>query len=101
MLRRTPRHGILVGLAVLAIIAVPALFTAAAAVASFTGCFIACSVPDRSVGALWAGRTLVLLVLPIAAGLVAARVHSACGWLVAVLVVVVLLACYVLLQGVL
>lgn len=102
MPRRSPVLGIVVGLAVLAIVAVPALFTATAAVAGFTGCLIECSEPepDALVGALWAAVTLVLLSLPVGAGLVAGRVGSARGWLVVLGVALGLIVVYGALQAV-
>lgn len=99
---RSPLVGILVGLAVLALVAVPAFFSATAAVAGFAGCLFECSEPepDPAVGALWTGLTLVLLALPVAAGLATVRVGSVRGWLLLAAVGIVALVAYLVLQGV-
>ena len=80
---RRPRTGILVGLAVLALVAPPAGVAGFFALAAFSGCFLGCAEPDRAVGAFWAAIAVLLLALPVAAGLIAARVHSLRGWLLA------------------
>lgn len=98
--RRSIALGLIVGAAVLALIAVPAVFTAMAAVASFSGCFLACSAPEPVDGALWTGLTLVLLALPVVAGLMAARVRSMRGGLMFLGFAAVLLGGYLALQRV-
>lgn len=92
--------GAVVGLGVLALVAVPAFWTAVFAHAGFTGCFMGCSTPQPWIGALWAGVSLLLLILPVAAGFVTARVRSRWGWVLAVLIAVVLLIAWILGQRV-
>jgi hypothetical protein len=42
---------------------VPVFWSAAFAVAAFSGCFIACDEPEPLTGVLWAGAAVVLLAL--------------------------------------
>jgi hypothetical protein len=72
--------GTLVGLVVLLAVALPAFWTAFAAYASFSGCFLECSEPEPAVGAVWAAITLFLLALPITVGIAVARIPPARGW---------------------
>jgi threonine/homoserine/homoserine lactone efflux protein len=95
--------GVAVGLGVLALVAVPAVVTAAFALASLTWS----DPPEPAVGALWAGITLLLLALPLAAGLVTAREPAAPGstgparrWLPSACAAVVLLVAWQLLRRV-
>ena len=74
------RNGWFVGLTTLAVVAIPAVFTAMAAVASFTGCFLGCSQAEPAQGVLWVAACVILLTTPIAAGLVAAGIQSSKGW---------------------
>lgn len=75
--------GLAVGLGVLALVAVPAGFTAFAALVSFSGCFIQCSESEPVIGVLYAALALLLLAVPVVAGLVTARVLTAPGWRIA------------------
>lgn len=68
------RRGVLVGLAVAALAAVPAAGCAILAIVSFTGCLIECGDPAPGRGATWSAVTAVLLALPFVAGAAAARV---------------------------
>jgi hypothetical protein len=77
---RRPGLGILAGLVVLLIVAVPAGILVWFALLAFSGCFIECSQPQPAVGALWGGLAIFLLALPVAAGLLVARVPLARGW---------------------
>lgn len=61
-----------VAFGVLALVAVPATVTALFALASFRYS----EPPEPSVGALWAGITLLLLLVPVAAGLLTSRTPS-------------------------
>lgn len=91
--------GVVVGIGVLALVAVPAVVTAFFALASFRWS----EPPEPAVGALWAGITVILLSLPIAAGLVTARakrVQSPRGWLIIALAATVLIAFWRLIQRV-
>lgn len=92
--------GAVVAAGVLALVAVPAFYTALFAVAGFSGCFLECNTPDPMVGMGWSIITLVLLALPIAAGLVATRVRSKRGWLIVAVVVCALYVIYKLSQRV-
>ncbi len=83
-----------------AVIAVPAFWAATFALAGFTGCFIECAQPGPTIGVLWTGIALVLLACPVVAGLVAVWVRSRRGWLIVAAAVVILLAGYRALQGV-
>lgn len=87
--------GVVAGLSVLAAVAVPAFITALFALASFTYS----EPPEPTVGALWAGITVLLLTLPVAAGLLVSRerspgrvVRSSRGWLTIGVVATVLVA---------
>ena len=74
--RSSPRRrwaGVGVGLLVLAIVAVPAFWTAMFAYAGFSGCFLECARPRPLRGAMWAAACLVLLACPVGAGLLTAR----------------------------
>jgi hypothetical protein len=82
--------GIAVGLGVLALVAVPAGFTAFAALVSFSGCFIECSEPEPIVGVLYVAIALVLLAVPLVAGLVTARVLTALGWRIALAIAAII-----------
>lgn len=55
------------GVVVLALVAVPAFWTAVLAYSAFTGCFLECTGPQPGVGLLWAGTTAALLGLPVVA----------------------------------
>ncbi|HEX5533834.1 MAG TPA: hypothetical protein VFX33_08855 [Actinomycetales bacterium] len=74
--RRRPLAGVVVGIALLAVVAVPAFWTGVFAVAAVSGCFMECSKPDPAAAALWGGVTVVLLVVPISAGLAVARARQ-------------------------
>lgn len=81
-------HPAMVGVGVLALVTFPALMTAFFALASFRWS----DPPEPSVGVLWAGITLILLGLPVAAGVVTARqqsprssAQSSRGWLITAL----------------
>jgi hypothetical protein len=84
--------GVAVGVGVLVVVAGPAYWTGVFALAGFTGCFIECTGPEPLIGALWAGITLLLLAIPVAAGLLAARVESRRPVLLAALAVVLIAA---------
>ncbi len=72
-----------VGIGVLALVAVPVYISALLALIAFTGCVGECSEPVPFLGAQWAGIVLLLLALPILAGLIAGRVLTALGWKIA------------------
>lgn len=97
--KRSALIGWLTGVVALALVAVPAFYAGIFAIAGYTGCFLSCSEPEPSVGLLWTGVTIVLLALPVAVGVVAARVRSVGGWLMVGVVVVVLFIGYQSLQG--
>ncbi len=98
--KRSALVGWLAGVVALALVAVPAFYAAIFAIAGYTGCFLSCSEPEPLSGLLWTGVTIVLLALPVAAGLVAVRVRSLGGWLaVGAVVVVALLIGYQWLQA--
>lgn len=84
----------------LALVAVPAFYAAIFAIAGYTGCFLSCSEPEPSSGLLWTGVTIVLLAIPVAVGLVAARVRTLGGWLAVGAVVVASFIGYQRWQGV-
>lgn len=90
----------LVGFGVLALVVWPTAVSIYFAVASFSGCFLECSQPEPAVGVLWAAIAVFLLVIPVAAGLITARVHSARGWLIAFLAIAAVLAVWRLSQSV-
>ena len=77
---RRPGLGILAGLAVLLLVAVPAGVLVWFALLAFSGCFIECSQPEPAVGTLWAGLAVFLLALPVGTGLLVARIPLARGW---------------------
>lgn len=81
---RRPGLGVLAGLGVFVLVAVPAGWSAYFALVSFTGCFIECGEPDAGTGALWGSLATFLLVLPVLTGLVVARVPLRRGlpWLI-------------------
>lgn len=99
------RHvsGLVAGLGVLAAVAVPAFITALLALASVTY-----SEPaEPAVGTLWAGITVLLLSLPVAAGMLVSRaqspgraVRSSRGWLTIGVVATVLMALWRILRRV-
>jgi hypothetical protein len=64
------------GVGVLALVAVPALWAAVLAYSAFTGCFLECTGPQPAVGVLWAGATVALLGLPVVAAAVVVRVPT-------------------------
>jgi len=70
--------GLAVGLGVLALVAVPAGFIAFAALVRFQW-----TEPEPMVGVLYAAIVLLLLAVPLVAGLVTARVLTAPGWRIA------------------
>lgn len=72
--------GVLAGLAVLLIVAVPVSVAAFFAAVSFSGCFIECSQSDPASGALWSGIVIVGLALPIVTGLSVARIPFVHLW---------------------
>ena len=84
---KRPLAGLAVGLGVLALVAVPAGFVAFAALVSFSGCFIECSEAEPLVGVLYAAIAMLLLAIPLVAGLVTARVLTAPGWRIALTIV--------------
>jgi hypothetical protein len=95
--------GVVVGIGVLALVAVPATVTALFALASFRYS----EPPEPSVGVLWAGISLLLLTLPVAAGLLRVRKQSpprstapSHRWLATGLAAVVLIGGWRLLQTV-
>ena len=101
--RSQPWTGVVVGLGVLTFVAVPATVTAFFALASFRWA----EPPEPSVGLLWAGISLLLLILPVAAGVLTARKVSPLGslppsrrWFATGLAAVVLIAGWGLLQRV-
>jgi hypothetical protein len=60
------------------------------AYASFTGCFLSCTMPEPGTGLVWSAVAVVLLALPVALGLATAGVRSrAAWWSAAVLVLLV------------
>jgi hypothetical protein len=81
---RRPGMGVLAGLGVLVLVAVPAGWSAYFALVSFTGCFIECGEPDTGTGVLWGSLALFFLGLPVLTGLVVARVPLRRGlpWLI-------------------
>jgi hypothetical protein len=79
------------GIAVLALVALPVAVSALAAMVSFTGCFMGCQDPEPLNGALLLGLTLLLLALPLVAGLVTAGVLRARGWRIALIAALLLL----------
>jgi hypothetical protein len=81
---RRPGLGVLAGLGVLLLVAVPAGWSAYFALVSFTGCFIECGEPDTGTGVLWGSLALFFLGLPVLTGLVVARVPLRRGlpWLI-------------------
>jgi hypothetical protein len=81
---RRPGLGVLAGLGVLVLVAVPAGWSAYFALVSFTGCFIECSEPEPGTGVLWGSLALFFLGLPVLAGLIVARVPLRRGlpWLI-------------------
>ena len=83
---RRPGLGVLAGLGVLVLVAVPAGWSAYFALVSFTGCFIECGEPDTGTGVLWGSLALFFLGLPVLTGLVVARVPLRRGlpWLIGV-----------------
>jgi hypothetical protein len=58
---RRPGLGILAGLAVLLIVALPAGVLVWFAFLAFSGCFIECSKPQPAVGTLWAAEAVRLI----------------------------------------
>jgi hypothetical protein len=72
--------GLLAGLAVFGVVAIPAGWSAYFSLVSFTGCFIECTEPAPGVAAMWASMAILLLALPIATGLIVARVPLRRGW---------------------
>jgi len=91
---RKGRHtglGVVVGLVVLAVVAVPAAWSGLLALWSFSGCFIECSQPEPGRGAIWAGIAIFLIALPVFAGVAVARVplRRVWPWFLGVLVLVV------------
>lgn len=88
--------GLLAGLGVFVVVAVPAGWAAYFSLLSFTGCFIECSEPEPGVAAMWASVAIFLLALPIVTGLVVARVPLRRGlpWLVGLAGVLLLAAAY-------
>lgn len=81
---RLPGLGVLAGLGVLVLVAVPAGWSAYFALVSFTGCFIECGEPEPGTGVLWGSLATFFLVLPVLTGLVVARVPLRRGlpWLI-------------------
>lgn len=81
---RRPWLGVLAGLSLLVLVAVPAAWFAYFALVSFTGCFIECGPPDVGTGVLWGSLALFLLALPVLIGLIVARVplRRALPWLI-------------------
>jgi len=63
------RAGLGVGIALLVMVAVPACIAALFALASFTYS----DPPEPAVGTLWAGISVLLLTLPVVAGVLTAR----------------------------
>ena len=92
---RRPGLGLLVGLAVLVLVAVPAAVSAYFSLLGFVGWN---SDPEPAVGALWGAIALLLLALPVLAGLVTAGVplwrgrRVAPAWVAAGAVTAVVLA---------
>jgi hypothetical protein len=82
--------GLGVGLGVLALVAVPAAYVAFGAWVSFSGCFIQCSESEPVVGTFYAAIALLLLAVPVVAGLVTARVLTAAGWRIALTIAAVI-----------
>ena len=74
--RRRPLAGVVVGTAVLAIVAVPAFWAGMFTMASLSGCFLECSKPDPANAAGWGAIAVLLLVLPVSAGLAVARARQ-------------------------
>ena len=79
---RRPGLGVLAGLGVFLLVAIPAGTSAYLSLLSFTGaCFFAqCAEPEPGVGATWAALAMFLLALPFAMGLFVARVPLRRGW---------------------
>ena len=80
---RRPVAGVAVGIAILALVALPMAGSVILASIGFTGCVGQCSEPEPLLGALWGGIVLLLLTLPVLAGLITARVLTAWGWKIA------------------
>jgi hypothetical protein len=76
--------GMGVGVGVLALVAVPAASAAFAALICFTGCFMGCTDPSPMAGVLYAGVALILLTVPVIAGLATARVLAGRRWQIVV-----------------
>lgn len=82
--RRRPLAGVLVGTAVLAVVAVPAFWTGMFTLFSLSGCFLECSEPDPKNAAGWGAVTVLLLALPLSAGLAVARARQRWAFIFAV-----------------
>ncbi len=68
---RRPLLAAAVGTAVLALLAVPLLWTTVFAVAGFTGCFLGCREPEPAVGVLWGTIAWLCACAPVAAAALA------------------------------
>jgi len=78
--------GVAVGIGVLAVVAVPALSAAYLSLGFFLGgdCERGCTDPRPLFGVLFAGVALILLTVPVVAGLATARVLTGRRWQIAV-----------------
>jgi hypothetical protein len=74
--------GVVVGIGVLAVVAVPAMLAAYLSLALFLGggCEMGCSDPWPLGGAVCGGVALILLSVPVIAGLATARVLTGRRW---------------------
>ncbi len=108
--RPGPRRlaGVAVGVVVLALVAIPVAFAAFVAALDFAGCTDGCSggvgmmrdTPAKpGQGIIMVGIALLLLALPVVAGVLVARVRSRRGRLISGLAGAVLLTLYLLLPG--
>ena len=77
---------VVVGIGVLAVVAVPAMLAAYLSLALFLGwgCEMGCSDPRPLTGVVFAGVALILLTAPVIAGLATARVLTGRRWQIAV-----------------
>jgi len=82
--------GVGVGIGVLAVVAVPAMLAAYLSLALFLGggCEMGCSDPRPLSGAICGGVALILLSLPVIAGLATARVLTSRRWQITLAAVV-------------
>ncbi|RLV55983.1 hypothetical protein D9V41_08795 [Aeromicrobium phragmitis] len=92
--------GVVAGLGVLALVAVPAAYAVFFAVVSFTGCFLECSTPSPAVGVMWSALAVGLLSIPVLVGAFVARRSLRRTWPVVMALVVIVAVAVGLLQRV-